>query len=52
MKKTLNPIISLTKNWGKSLIKVMNGELKTSISKIEIKKNLVRGISLKKNIKF
>lgn len=52
MKKTLNPIISLTKNWGKSLIQVMSWELKTSLSKLEIKKNLARGIALKKNIKL
>ncbi len=52
MKMAVNPVISLSKKWTKSLVKVMTWELKTSISKAKIKKIFLEWLSLRKNTKI
>ena len=51
MKKIFNPIITISSSWAEKIVKIMNWELKSNLSKEKLKGILTRGLAMKKNLR-
>ncbi|MDD3302998.1 MAG: hypothetical protein PHN31_05545 [Candidatus Gracilibacteria bacterium] len=51
MKTKFNPIVTVSKSGAINISKIMKGELKSGLSKGELKQILVEGLSMKKSLK-
>jgi hypothetical protein len=51
MKTKFNPIVTVSKSWAQNIVKIMKWELKSWLSKSELKKILTTWLSMKKNLR-